>query len=78
VRAIGTDPFSANGPLSITIVLDFLVSESPDTQKNRTFHANIRENPTLLGVYSPERTLIARSSAIPAEKEAKCSRLTPR
>jgi hypothetical protein len=34
VRAIGTDPFSANGPLLITIVLDFLATESPDIEKN--------------------------------------------
>jgi hypothetical protein len=71
VRATGTDPFSANVPLQINIVLDFRVTESPDTQKDRTFHANMRENPTLSEVYSPERMLIARSNAIPAEKEAK-------
>jgi hypothetical protein len=31
--AIGTDPFSANGPLPVTIVLDFLVTESPEPRK---------------------------------------------
>jgi hypothetical protein len=78
VRATGTDPFSTSGPLFVTIVLDFLATESPKPWKNWTFHANTRENPTHLGVYSPERTLIARSSAIPAEKDAKWSTLTPR
>ena len=78
MQATGTDPFSANGSLLTAIVLDFLATESPDAQENQTFNANACKNPTLLGVYSPERTLIARSSAIPAEKEAKWSRLTPR
>jgi hypothetical protein len=33
VRATGTDPFSTNGPLFVTIVLDFLATESPTPWK---------------------------------------------
>ncbi len=76
--ATGTDLLSADGSLLATIVLDFLTTESPDTWKIGLSMQLQRENPTLPGVYSSERTLIARSSAIPAEKEAKWSRLTPR
>jgi hypothetical protein len=35
VWAIGTDPFSANEPLTISIVLDFLATESPEPRKIR-------------------------------------------
>jgi hypothetical protein len=47
-RATGTDPFSANGPLSITSLLDFLTMESPAPRKIG-LSMQISENPHTFG-----------------------------